>query len=288
MSKLIVLVGIPGSGKSTYAKKLMEQDPTLVYLSSDQIRKELYGSEAIVGDKNKVFRVLHARTKQYLSDGQSVIFDATNLTRKSRRNVFADARQGIRKEVHIVWAPIHICLARDRKRDRTVGKHDIMRLATGFQAPWWDEGMDAIEIAITHPQHNHTRYINRCKRSMQIPHDNPHHRLDIMDHCEAAFYHAAHANYPDSVLYAALFHDIGKPITKTFKKDPETGNQIAHYYQHDNIGGWIAYGISSDPELAWLIGNHMQPYFNTKYYQNMDPCYKELIDQLHDCDVHAH
>ena len=282
----------PAAENQPTQKKLLEQNPDAVYLASDLIRKELYGSESITGDKNKVFRLLHSRVKEELKKDKTVIFDATNLTRKARRNAFEDAKGPVIKEVHIVWAPIHACIDRDKKRTRVVGRKDIMRLATGFQAPWWDEGMDTIKIIVTHPPHNYTRYINRCKRDMQIPHDNPYHSLSVWDHCVAARVHAIDAHYPETVIYAALFHDIGKPITKTFREDPKTGNQIAHYYQHDNIGGWMAYGITSDPEqaieLAWLIGNHMQPYFNTKYYQNLDPRYRELIDQLHDCDVQAH
>lgn len=291
MSRLIVLVGIPGSGKSTYAKKLLEQNPDAVYLASDMIRKELYGSEAIVGDKNKVFRLLHSRVKEELKKDKTVIFDATNLTRKARRNAFEDANGSVVKEVHIIWAPLHACIDRDKQRTRVVGRKNIMRLATGFQAPWWDEGMHVIKVISTHP-HNHEEYINRCVKAMRVPHDNPHHKLDIWEHCKATHEHAVKSNYPKSVIDAALFHDIGKPVTKSFSKSSNDSEIIAHYYQHDNIGGWMSYGLTRNPneaiELAWLIGNHMQPYFDTKYYQNMDPHYKDLIDMLHDCDVSAH
>ena len=47
--KCIILCGIPGSGKSTYAQSFEELG--WVHLSSDLIRKELYGDESIqVGD----------------------------------------------------------------------------------------------------------------------------------------------------------------------------------------------------------------------------------------------
>lgn len=291
MSRLIVLVGIPGSGKSTYAKKLLEQNPDAIYLASDLIRKELYGSEAIVGDKNKVFRILHLRTKEALNQNKTVIFDATNLTRKARRNAFNDAKESVIKEIHVIWAPIHVCIERDKKRSRTVGRKDIMRLATGFQAPWWDEGVHLIKIVSTYP-HDAEEYINCCMNAMQIPHDNPHHTLDILEHCRAAYEHAIRSDYPKSVINAALFHDIGKPLTKTFSKSSNDDMVVAHYYQHDNIGGWMSYGLTNDPnqaiELSWLISNHMQPYFDSKYYKNMQPHYKALIDMLHDCDVSAH
>ena len=48
--KLEILIGIPGSGKSTYAKEEHESNSNSVYLSSDKIREELYGNESVQGN----------------------------------------------------------------------------------------------------------------------------------------------------------------------------------------------------------------------------------------------
>lgn len=56
--KLIITVGPPGSGKTTYAKKYIEEHPGTVHLSSDKIRAELWGNEAIQGDNNEVFSLM--------------------------------------------------------------------------------------------------------------------------------------------------------------------------------------------------------------------------------------
>ena len=47
MPKLIYLVGIPGSGKSYYAKTILKEFSSCVYLSSDELRKEFYGDEKL-------------------------------------------------------------------------------------------------------------------------------------------------------------------------------------------------------------------------------------------------
>ena len=52
---LILLVGPPGAGKTTYAEKYISQHDNTVYLSSDEIRKEMWGNEAIQGDNNEIF-----------------------------------------------------------------------------------------------------------------------------------------------------------------------------------------------------------------------------------------
>ena len=57
-NELNILIGIPGSGKTTFAKsKLFEN---YIYLSSDEIRKELYGFEN-QEHNNEVFDLLHKR-----------------------------------------------------------------------------------------------------------------------------------------------------------------------------------------------------------------------------------
>ena len=48
--KLEILIGLPGSGKSTYCKEKRELNSNSVYLSSDKIREELYGNESIQGN----------------------------------------------------------------------------------------------------------------------------------------------------------------------------------------------------------------------------------------------
>ena len=53
--KLIILCGIPGSGKTTYAKKYIENNANTIHLSSDAIRKELYGDESVQGNPGEVF-----------------------------------------------------------------------------------------------------------------------------------------------------------------------------------------------------------------------------------------
>lgn len=99
------------------------------------------------------------------------------------------------------------------------------------------------------------------------------------------------------MIEAAAYHDLGKPMTKSYKSDEE-GKLIpvAHYYQHDNVGGYLVYGCYADIEerltdaifVSWLVCNHMQPFFQSDYYKNMHPYYKEYIDKLHEADKAAH
>ena len=84
-----MLVGISGSGKSTFAEKIkhwgeLEKEDVEIF-SSDEIRKELYGDASIQKDHEKVFRILHSRVKEALSQGKTVVYDACNLSAKRRK-----------------------------------------------------------------------------------------------------------------------------------------------------------------------------------------------------------
>ena len=80
--KLIVMVGLQASGKSTRANELAKSYNATV-VSSDCIRsqnKEL--------DNDKVFKYLYSQVNEYLSMGLNVIIDATNITIKARKQIF--------------------------------------------------------------------------------------------------------------------------------------------------------------------------------------------------------
>ena len=70
--KLEILIGLPGSGKSTYAKKEHKSNSNSVYLSSDKIREELYGNESVQGSPAEVFTLMQSRAIEALKIGRNV------------------------------------------------------------------------------------------------------------------------------------------------------------------------------------------------------------------------
>ena len=141
MSKIrltfIMLVGIPGTGKSTFAEELKSRDTAVVHLSSDAIRKEIYGDENCQDDPGRVFNIMHERTLEALRNGYDVIYDATNITRKSRLSILKQLPAYVEKKCIIVWAMIEECIERDSKRDRTVSVEVINKMLQCFEAPFY-------------------------------------------------------------------------------------------------------------------------------------------------------
>lgn len=286
--KLIILVGPPGAGKTTYANKYVEENRNAIHLSSDVIRKDLWGDESIQGDNNEVFSIMQNKAIEALNNGLNVIYDATNMTRKDRSYIISLCPKFAQIEAHIIWAPIETCIKRDSARNRTVGKEVIDRMLKRFQAPYYDEGIDEIKIILPNMSEE-VYYILKCAAKMTIPHDNPHHTLDIYNHCNEAYGYAVRKNYENELQTAALWHDVGKPYVKAFVDSKGNTSEVAHFYQHQCVGAWMSYGLLNvTPFVAWLISTHMDPFLNTKYYHKLPPYLKKSVDLLHEADVAAH
>lgn len=282
--KLILLVGIPGSGKTTYAQQCIKKHSGL-HLSSDLIRKELYGDESIQGDPNEVFALMQKRALSVLNGGVDVYYDATNINRKNRAGIIAACPKFVKIECHIIWAPIETCIERDAARKRSVGKAIIDKMLKRFQAPYFDEGIHEIKIILP-DNFDDGEYRLQCINNMIIPHDNPHHTLDVIGHCIAACKYIS--TNDDDLDKAAFFHDVGKPYVKSFIDSKGNPCEHAHYYQHHCVGAYMSYGMGFSAETAWLISTHMEPFFNSKYYNKLPSYLKNQIDELHEADLNAH
>jgi predicted kinase len=248
----------------------------------------LWGDEATQGDNNEVFYRMQHRAIDGLNFGYNVIYDATNITRKDRAGIIAACPKFAKIEAHVVFAPIETCIERDAARERTVGKEVINKMLKRFQAPFVDEGIDEIKIKRSYTS-NPVDYDNYIYNAMEIPHDNPHHTLNIMDHCKAAYHYVYDRTKENDIRNAALIHDIGKPYVKAFIDSKGNPCEIAHYYQHQCVGAWMSYGLDDiTPFAAWLISTHMDPYLNTKYYNKLPAYLKKQVDLLHEADRNAH
>ena len=145
MSKLIVLYGLPGSGKSTWASKHI--NGYTLMLSSDEIREELWGDASIQANPKQVFDLLYARAKMALKNGFNLIVDSTNLKAKDRKHLLEELKPYANKcEIVIFATPIEECILRQEKRARKVPAEVIERMKNGAQEPTLDEGWDSIKV----------------------------------------------------------------------------------------------------------------------------------------------
>jgi predicted kinase len=149
---LLVLVGIPGSGKSTWANDRVASGRYHL-VSTDAIRAELYGSEACQGDWRQIWQRVLVQWHQgvaaiYRGDLEGVIYDATNARRRHRREAIAAARAAGFDTITLVWfdIPLTLALARNRSRSRQVPEAVMATMHRQIQGapPSLLEGVEAV------------------------------------------------------------------------------------------------------------------------------------------------
>ena len=85
---LVMLSGLPGTGKSFFALELVKRVPLLV-LESDRLRKALVRDPKYTrGEHSRVFAACHLLLEEFLGQGRRVLFDAANLTERFRQPVY--------------------------------------------------------------------------------------------------------------------------------------------------------------------------------------------------------
>lgn len=121
---LVVLVGVSGSGKSTFAKRVFKETEII---SSDKCRAIVSNDENNQTATNDAFELLHYISSKRLKNGHVTVIDATNVQTEARRPLVQLAREYHCLPVAIVLdVPEKICQARnDQRPDRDFGKHVV-------------------------------------------------------------------------------------------------------------------------------------------------------------------
>lgn len=132
---LILLIGLPGSGKSSLTADLVQACPQRQVISTDAIRARLFGAEAIQGPWLNVWREVGYQFRQTvgligLGQVREAIYDATNVVRRQRRQAISLARHSGFTHITGLWlnVPLSICLARNQQRDRQVPEAIVLQM----------------------------------------------------------------------------------------------------------------------------------------------------------------
>lgn len=304
--KLILLVGLSASGKSTVAAQIAKENANTVIVSSDSIREELTGNYADQEHNEEVFRIFHDRIRRNLENKRNVIADATNLTLKARRATM-DKINGldIEKICYITAKPFVQCKKDNLNREHPVPEEVLSAQIRRFQVPFYEEGFDKIIISRSVGEQQFLYSSEMFLAMYGFDQKTPFHTMDLLNHCLNSYKLFIEKRCKDSniflpmeyvnpVVMGAKLHDFGKLATQRFDE-----NGIAHYYGHAEFGSWIVLSQMVEPKIwsyddlldcCFLINYHMFPFgWNTEKIKKRwkerfgEYKYKMLLD-FNECD----
>lgn len=293
MPKLIMLVGLPGSGKSVLAKQISKTENADIF-SSDQIREELCNNVNEQKLNNEVFQILHKRIKENLSKGNNSIYDATNISYKRRKDFLSQLNKiNCYKKCIVVATPFEICQMQNNNRERIVPDYVINNMYKKFDIPYFYEGWDEIKLHYINDNYkNIYGNINTLINDyLEYDQNNEHHKLTLGNHLLKTkeyiekYYDTSDTSISSKTLkIAAILHDSGKPYCKTYKDKKGNIDKNAHYYGHEHVGSYNSLFYETEDNynkllVATLIRWHMQMHYIKKESHAEDK-YKFLLGNL--------
>ena len=238
MPKFNMIIGIPGSGKTTFCKKFFKD---VVYLSSDDMRIAMLGFEDQTHNGD-VFSRMKAETLEALKNGRDVVYDATNLSEKRRKDIINASKKYGEVNAYILCTPISSLLERNMTREeRTLPWDKLEQMIKTIQCPMYYEGFDNIYLVdggMYDDVYNPADLMRICYKFNQ---DNPYHKETLGEHIDMVVDNVEEMTrnmlVQDMTISrtAAKWHDMGKLYTKQFN---ETKNYYT-FYGHENVSTYM-------------------------------------------------
>ncbi|NEP46055.1 MAG: ATP-binding protein [Okeania sp. SIO2H7] len=158
------LIGPPASGKSTLASQIASYGNCRI-VSTDRIREQLFGNEIIQGDWFAIQREVISQMGEAIAAGQSIIYDATNVKRQWRKDLFdtIDRELDSKQLQWIAWyatTALETCKEWNQRRSRQVPDEVIEAMFASLQnaPPRVEEGFLAVvAIDVTRLAANETK-----------------------------------------------------------------------------------------------------------------------------------
>lgn len=185
--EMIILSGLPGSGKSQFAKDWVSEDPDgRVRINYDDMRLAWFGPGWKFNrkDENQIKAAARDQVTRALNAGLSVIIDNTNLSAGTRKDwELAGNYLGATVIQHEIDTPVNVCVDRDRLRNPgRVGRAVIERMALFYGFIDWNEYPGEFVIV------DLDGTVANCQHRLKYLEPTIHHKMD----CSFAF------NTPDT------------------------------------------------------------------------------------------
>ncbi len=140
---VVLTIGLPGSGKTTWFKRR-----GVTPLSSDLLRSLLFDDITEQRWQGLVFSTLRSLLRARLIAKMPWNYvDATNLSPHERRQWIKMAKSfGYEVQAVFFDVPLEVCLERNKRRERTVGDDVMKKMAERLRPPDFKEGFSKITV----------------------------------------------------------------------------------------------------------------------------------------------
>lgn len=138
MNKLVVLAGVPGSGKSYFSSTIKKIKTSHVYvISSDQLRKEIGGSQANLNNDELMWKIFLNLAKTYALDPDGiVILDATHISSEFRVKRNFHLKELFNEIYLVVWNLDHLVVSNQNlQRDYPIPVEAMNMFFDKFEMP---------------------------------------------------------------------------------------------------------------------------------------------------------
>jgi predicted kinase len=147
MKKVIIGIGMPGSGKTTTLKKFATKNDYF-YICADDIREEFTGSATNQSKNKEVWIEAYRRVKEQLTAGKTVVFDATFTNQGQRKDFLTFARENGAEKIQGIYLCVDLNTAKERiqNRERKVSEFVLERMNRDLEyfPPELNDGFDSL------------------------------------------------------------------------------------------------------------------------------------------------
>ena len=138
MNRLIILSGVPGSGKSYFSNALKTEKSEGVYIiSSDQLRYELLGNQRDLSQDDKIWKRFYELAKEYSAiKDATVVLDSTNAKKIYRLDNIKPYRK-LYDEIDVIVFQLdkETVLKQNKERENPIPEDALLKLIDEFELP---------------------------------------------------------------------------------------------------------------------------------------------------------